>query len=889
MASIGPLGASQNEQPLQSSRPKNKRNRIKSAEDAVAATGLLKTTENKPPKIKQLVTRDPKTSTSQKTTQVANRSTQSKKIALSAFEILSDEYKVGGTQPALHKVLKKMNTDASWLLYHLESNWVDTPKKELEMVWDKIENFLDKHNISRIPNGISNLLGIIAKKISESTTKAHAVFSNPYSKESRNIASFELNFQEDRLDGILELSSQILEAHIDNFDINRNLESLKFLLYDFLQKNSASPRASDIQSILSQLETHVDPRDISIINRQKKIYDDLSSDGISKKQIIRYAKTMCNDLEASKSITVLSKLLEKLDPLENNPQINTFKRKLSKQIGELTKYFDKEISTYGTSRTLPAEISYSSASSTRIDTSSAPETGKANKTRRRKAKTSKSLESATIQSADNSPPIQVEVRSGTTNQFKLNVPSFRLGGDIGNYASHSCAYITAVNLSKYLDEGKIENLDDSIKEGYLIHYGVTDPNYNKDLPPFAFSDAALKSFESVLQELKPPMENEAQLALSSFAVKENQETTQFTDFLTNAINTFKDYPSFGIMATSHGYTYGIYVKNNEDGTQTITINDSHGIRNRGDAFENAYEVTFDNIEQAALFLAIRSPHQNGENDYKNTISFTYVVKKPSAEIDLSSERTDRLKSSSQAAVGTSSPTLSTAAAEPIFSAKDQIRNSLTDLQAKGLAHEFGDMTIDAYSLDLIKKILNFSDEAQIALLREHPAVIQGLLVEGGKLFLRSIPIGETVSFEQREFARKYHNFVGKINTSEITEYFLGTLDTHINSLTQNQKQSDYECNSNWACSMLEEASNALSTTASILIVGQVQKNLNKLPKLVMDAPKIRKTELEDFKNFVTTPDNYDRTCLSYKTSYWMAKLQDILNSIFQKTTSIDQE
>ncbi len=890
MASTGPAGASRNAQPIIRSRDSNNRKRIKSAEDAVASLGFLRATENTSPKRKQLVTRDPKTPTSLKTAQVANRSSQSQKIPLSAFDIFSSDYIVWGSQLPLHKVLQKLNTDASWLLYHLESKLVDTPRKELEMVWNKIEDFLDNYNVNKIPINISNLLGLLAKKISESPIKTHAIFSNPYSKESRDIAAFEQNLQADDLDHILELSSQILEAPIDNFDINRNLEFLIISLKNFLTSNIGFARTSEIKSIIDQLETHANSKDISIINHQQKIYEELSSEEITDKKIIQYAKIICDSLEASKSITVLSKLLEKLDSLTETAKINTFKRKVSKQIGILTKYYEKEISTYETPLTSPAKMSYSSASSTSIDTSSPPANGKATKIRRRKNKGSKSKESATVQSAEQSPTIQAVVRSGTTNQFKLEVPSFRLGGDMGTFASHSCAYITAVNLSKYLNEGKVDNLDDSLKEGYLIHYGATDPNYNKDLPPFAFSETALESFKSELQEVTPSFQNEEEMALSSFVVKEHEETSQFSNFLRNAINRFKDYPSFGIMAVSHGYTYGIYIKKNEDGTQTITINDSHGIRNRGDALENAYEITFNDIEEAAAFLAIRSPHQKGENDSKNAISFTYVIKKPSEEIDLSSERADRFGASSRVAIATSSPIVTAgAAALRTFSAKDQISNSLTNLQATGLEHEFGDMTIEEYSLDLIKKILSLNDEEQSALLKEHPALIQGLLVEGGKLFFRSISNGSNASSEQKEFARKYHNFVAKFQLNEITEYFLGTLDSYIFHLTEHPKKYDYKCNSNWACSMLEQATKALSKKSTTLMGLQIQKNFMKLPKLVMDAPSIKEADLEDYKDFVTTPDAYDRTSLNYKTQYWILKLQEILNSILRKPKSTDSE
>jgi hypothetical protein len=244
---------------------------------------------------------------------------------------------------------------------------------------------------------------------------------------------------------------------------------------------------------------------------------------------------------------------------------------------------------------------------------------------------------AEIQVAQTSIITQIGTQKfGTMSQYTQEVESFRAGAtNRGNFARHSCAFNSIVNLeSCFINGPQSINLDQNLIDGYTRHKTSLSAPCQTDYPNTQNVDDAIEK-SRILARLGDGFFSSDQETM----LNQGQESQFFQERLQEGINLLGTLPNLGMVICNKQEFYSVFIKKNGDTDYEFTIMDSHGLvesdsstgghRIRPGAnpkFQNAYAITFDNIEDASNFLAIKSPYREpaGDEDTSNQVEITYI-------------------------------------------------------------------------------------------------------------------------------------------------------------------------------------------------------------------------------------------------------------------------
>jgi hypothetical protein len=229
----------------------------------------------------------------------------------------------------------------------------------------------------------------------------------------------------------------------------------------------------------------------------------------------------------------------------------------------------------------------------------------------------------------------------TDSQYTQYVASFVNSSESGQYACHNCAFNSVINLKKYLGGQTDIDLDDSLTKGdELAKANIRDC-------PSAYPDTvALTSATDDDDELKKLEGDSLGVFLDNGGnptqLTEGEELEFYKNFLIEAQDEAGKYGQVGVIICHKQEFYVLHIKKTGDGTLTYTFNDTHGlVKKRGGLdqhkvipgasaeFGNAYEIKFDNMEDAATFLSVKSPYSKPRDggDTCNSVEFNYFIHK----------------------------------------------------------------------------------------------------------------------------------------------------------------------------------------------------------------------------------------------------------------------
>ncbi len=216
-----------------------------------------------------------------------------------------------------------------------------------------------------------------------------------------------------------------------------------------------------------------------------------------------------------------------------------------------------------------------------------------------------------------------ETSISSQSQFTL-VGQDRNGAREQGNACHACPFIAGYNILNTLNGSKTGN-GEELYLGLARQNAMMDTlvhNPRETIPPLTAPDQALPAFHGELMKLT--IKRADHTHATDLILEEGKEPEQYKALLKALDAAATQYGKVGAFIRKGVTYYAVTIENQASGTQKISIMDSHGfppVSETGvppEFVNRAFDCTFDTLDRAADFLAIRTPYKTPSDQTRNT-------------------------------------------------------------------------------------------------------------------------------------------------------------------------------------------------------------------------------------------------------------------------------